>query len=96
MHDTQRNVHLDVMEPVGHDALEQFVCGRVRGRADEDARLWRHIWQTATSRDTMLGVPMCQAADTEVIYQLSSRLTDMTAPSPVQAAVLCIVQLTTC
>ena len=40
-------VHLDIMEAICHDALEQLVCGGVGGRADEDARLWRHIWQTA-------------------------------------------------
>lgn len=52
MYGTQLNVHLDVMEPVGHDALEQFVCGGVGRRADEDARLRSHIRQTANNPET--------------------------------------------
>ena len=45
--DCRKVTNLDVMESGGHDALEQLVCGGIRGCTDEDARLGGHVWQAA-------------------------------------------------
>ena len=42
-------LHLDVVKPGAHDALQQLVCRGIGWRAYEDARLWGHIRQAAQS-----------------------------------------------